>query len=112
MPMSVWGLNNLYRSINPGEVRIGIAAGKTLGLQKDTVIHFTPPPVRTLEDMSAEETIELAISGMHCASCVGRVESALAAVPGVAQASVNLATERASVRYDPGLASVENWSLR
>jgi len=50
---------------------------------------------------------ELAIEGMHCASCVGRVERALAAVPGVVEASVNLATERARVRTagpaDPAL---------
>jgi Cu+-exporting ATPase len=39
----------------------------------------------------------LAIEGMSCASCVGRVEKALAAVPGVTQASVNLATEVAKV---------------
>ncbi|MBA5638438.1 copper-translocating P-type ATPase [Duganella sp. LX20W] len=39
----------------------------------------------------------LAIGGMTCASCAGRVEKALAAVPGVLSASVNLATERASV---------------
>ncbi|ETP63246.1 MULTISPECIES: heavy metal translocating P-type ATPase [Burkholderia] len=49
--------------------------------------------------------VELEIGGMTCASCVGRVEKALAAVPGVAHASVNLATERASVhgagRLDP-----------
>jgi len=41
--------------------------------------------------------IELAVTGMSCASCVGRVERALAAVPGVAAARVNLATERAWV---------------
>lgn len=46
----------------------------------------------------AESTIELKITGMTCASCVGRVEKALRAVPGVLEASVNLATERASVR--------------
>lgn len=40
---------------------------------------------------------ELAIEGMTCASCVGRVEAALRTVPGVAIANVNLATERASV---------------
>ena len=39
----------------------------------------------------------LAIEGMSCASCVGRVEKALAAVPGVTAASVNLATEMARV---------------
>lgn len=43
------------------------------------------------------ETTELAVDGMSCASCVGRVEAALKAVPGVADAVVNLATERVSV---------------
>ncbi len=47
-------------------------------------------------------SVELAVEGMTCASCVGRVERALKAVPGVSEAVVNLATERASVR---GLAS-------
>ncbi|SIT65714.1 Au+-exporting ATPase [Ectothiorhodosinus mongolicus] len=42
-------------------------------------------------------THALTIEGMHCASCVGRVERALQAVPGVVQAHVNLATERATV---------------
>ena len=40
----------------------------------------------------------LAIEGMHCGSCVGHVERALRAVPGVIEANVNLATERATVR--------------
>lgn len=42
--------------------------------------------------------VELSVQGMTCASCVGRVERALKAVPGVTEASVNLATERATVR--------------
>ena len=42
--------------------------------------------------------IELAVEGMTCASCVGRVERALKAVPGVTQAVVNLATERATIQ--------------
>jgi Cu+-exporting ATPase len=51
------------------------------------------------------ETIELGVGGMTCASCVSHVEKALKAVPGVLEASVNLATERASVRalVGPGL---------
>ncbi len=48
---------------------------------------------------------ELAIEGMTCASCVGRVEKALKAIPSVTEATVNLATERATVR---GLAAVED----
>jgi Cu+-exporting ATPase len=52
-----------------------------------------------------EREIELAVEGMHCASCVARVESGLAAVPGVTAASVNLASETALVRAFPGTAS-------
>ncbi len=44
--------------------------------------------------------IELDVDGMSCASCVGRVEAVLKAVPGVANATVNFATERASVHGD------------
>ncbi|GGB92533.1 copper-translocating P-type ATPase [Marinobacterium zhoushanense] len=47
-------------------------------------------------------TTELSIEGMSCASCVGRVERALRAIPGVIEANVNLATERASVRGNAG----------
>jgi Cu+-exporting ATPase len=42
-------------------------------------------------------SLELDIQGMTCASCVGRVEKALSKVPGVSEALVNLATERASI---------------
>jgi Cu+-exporting ATPase len=45
----------------------------------------------------AEETAELGIEGMTCASCVGRVERALRNVPGVTGAEVSLATETARV---------------
>ena len=46
--------------------------------------------------------LELQVADMTCASCVGRVERALAAVPGVVSAQVNLATETASLRYLEG----------
>ena len=48
--------------------------------------------------MSIERTYDLAIEGMSCAACVGRVEKALEKVPGVDRAAVNLATEQARVR--------------
>jgi len=48
--------------------------------------------------MKTNDIALLRIEGMSCASCVGRVEKALRAVPGVAEASVNLVTEKASVR--------------
>ena len=46
----------------------------------------------------------LTIGGMTCAACVSHVEGALQTVPGVIEASVNLATERATVEYMPGTA--------
>lgn len=46
------------------------------------------------------KTLQLDISGMSCASCVGRVEQALLKIPGVSSASVNLATEQAQVVTD------------
>ena len=48
---------------------------------------------------------DLTVTGMTCASCVARIERKLSKVPGVAEASVNLATERASVTYDPAVTS-------
>ena len=49
------------------------------------------------------ETRELAVSGMTCATCAGRIEKALAAVPGVTRAEVNLASDKATVE---GLSGV------
>ncbi|AWI60851.1 heavy metal translocating P-type ATPase [Sinorhizobium fredii] len=54
---------------------------------------------------AVEDTIELGIAEMNCASCVGRVEKALKAVPGVIEANVNLASEKASIRLVKGLTS-------
>ncbi len=45
-----------------------------------------------------QKVVNLKVEGMSCASCVGRVEKALSQVEGVAEASVNLATEKAQVR--------------
>jgi Cu+-exporting ATPase len=52
------------------------------------------------------ESIILPIGGMTCASCVTTVEGALSSVPGVIQANVNLATERATITYIPGVAGL------
>jgi Cu+-exporting ATPase len=54
--------------------------------------------------MSNPLSHDVRIGGMSCAACVGRVEKALAAVPGVRSASVNLATETARVETEAPLA--------
>jgi Cu+-exporting ATPase len=51
---------------------------------------------------------QLALSGMHCASCALLVERSLRKVPGVQQANVNFAAEKASVVYDSGIANTES----
>ncbi len=51
---------------------------------------------------AATDTLDLGVGGMTCASCVGRVERALKRVPGVHEATVNLATESARVVFTPG----------
>jgi cation transport ATPase len=56
----------------------------------------------------AEQQLELPITGMTCASCGNRVQKALTKVPGVMDASVNLATEHAIARQvgiDPSTSS-------
>ncbi|WP_281968158.1 heavy metal translocating P-type ATPase [Roseovarius nanhaiticus] len=55
-----------------------------------------------------QQSVRLTIANMSCGSCVGRVERALAAVPGVIGASVNLATETAIVTYAEGALAVSD----
>jgi Cu+-exporting ATPase len=63
---------------------------------------------RQMEEQTARGvSIDIPIRGMHCASCAGRIEKGLQAVPGVEQASVNFAAERAAVRFDPSRASID-----
>lgn len=75
-------------------------------------VHFDPARIAPTELGGAitragydvpHETQELAVFGMTCATCAGRVEKALSVVPGVTRAEVNLATEKASVE---GMAGV------
>ncbi len=48
------------------------------------------------------------IKGMHCATCTGAVKDALLGLEGVSGASVNLATERATVVYDPAVTDIQS----
>jgi len=56
--------------------------------------------------------IDLKVEGMTCASCVARVEKALKKVPGVEEASVNLATETATLRADPSIMQAAIGAVR
>ncbi|MEX3527356.1 MAG: heavy metal translocating P-type ATPase [Burkholderia sp.] len=80
--------------------------------------HGAEPAAAEAAPAPASASIELDIAGMTCASCSNRVEKALAQVPGVSRASVNLATERANVSAEASvsaaqlIAAVENAGYR
>ena len=67
--------------------------------------------VRAVQETGYEiptETGILSIGGMTCASCAAHVEKALNKVPGVVEASVNLATEKATVTFVPGTVELSD----
>ena len=76
--------------------RVDLQAGETTAQQVVAAIEkagFGVPP----------QTLDVGIEGMTCAACAARIEKVLNRLPGV-EAAVNLASERARVRYVPGVA--------
>jgi len=68
--------------------------------------------VGTVKDLGYEaglEKVTLPVHGMSCASCVKKVEGALNGLDGVVKASVNFATERATIQYIPGTISLDDF---
>jgi len=93
----------------------GISDVKVNFASEKATVTFDPSRVHlgdligTVKDLgygAGMEKITLPIHGMSCASCVKRVESALGGLEGVIKASVNFATEKASVQYVPGTVSL------
>jgi Cu+-exporting ATPase len=89
-------------------------AGVNFATERASVI-FDPAMLQTRDLVKQVEDagygvvtahVELPVTGMTCANCVATVERTLNRLPGVIEASVNFATERASVDYIPGVASV------
>jgi Cu+-exporting ATPase len=96
----------------------GIVDAKVnLATEKGTIT-FDPSRVQlgdfvaAIKDLGYEagmEKLVLPIQGMSCASCVKKVENALNGLEGVVRATVNFATERASVQYIPGAVSLKDF---
>ncbi len=96
----------------------GISDAKVNFATEKATITFDPSRVHmgdfvsTINDLGYEagmEKVTLPIHGMSCASCVKKVEGALNGLEGVVRASVNFATERATVQYIPGAVSMEDF---
>ena len=64
------------------------------------------PVSSTSESETRLQKTTITIGGMNCAACVRRVENTLKKVPGVLEASVNLASGRAVVEHSPGTADI------
>ena len=102
-------LENSLEDTGASEISVDLA-GKRVDLEwpSDRAI---PDLVRHLDQagfpVQRQERV-IGIEGMHCASCVSRVEAALDSLPGVTSASVNLATAEARVEYVDGAVSTSD----
>ncbi|MDW4498827.1 heavy metal translocating P-type ATPase [Sulfitobacter sp. D35] len=91
------GAQDAHVNLATGTARVaGVAAPEVAAALADAGY-----PART-------EQIDFRIQGMSCASCVGRVQRAFSDVPGVIEAQVNLATDRARVRVLAGAVAAED----
>ena len=89
-------LTSLDRALHPS-VRPTETVGPTAGADK---------PVAATDARTQREYRLLDVDGMHCASCITRVEAALLGIPGVVEAHANLATNQASIVADrPSVAT-------
>lgn len=61
-----------------------------------------------VQSNAVDENVTLSITGMTCAACANRIEKNISKVPGVQKVNVNLATEKASVMYNPTEATVDD----
>ncbi|HRH82494.1 MAG TPA: heavy metal translocating P-type ATPase [Thiobacillaceae bacterium] len=92
----------------------GVSAGVNLAAEK-AVVEFDPAATDAAAIVAQvgktgfsvpSQTLDLTLTGMTCAACSSRIETVLNKLPGV-EARVNLATEKARVRFTPGLVSPE-----
>lgn len=87
--------------------KTNIEALKTVVVKTGYVLAPTVEKLPPLEKANPKsgEVFKMGITGMTCASCSGRVETALQAADGVSDATVNLAIEQATVRFDPAITT-------
>ncbi len=90
-----------------------LVGGQAPGPQPTRIPKTGQAPPRTAEPITTPHasrltphaTLTIPIEGMSCASCVARIEQGLAGAGGVVRASVNLATEKATIEYSPGITT-------
>jgi Cu+-exporting ATPase len=91
------GVGAVAVNLADGSAQMDIAEGVDFA-HVATALEGTGYPLRT-------QSAKLTLTSMSCASCVGRVDRALSALPGVLDVNVNLASESATVSYAEGTLS-------
>ncbi|MCG2795928.1 MAG: heavy metal translocating P-type ATPase [Actinomycetia bacterium] len=101
--VSAW---NILRAVTRDEVHLEVPPAESADAKAG---ELEPPGVKRdgSPGQSAEKRVGLSLSGMHCTSCASIVERSLNKVPGVEQASVNFAAEKAYVTFDEGEVGVD-----
>lgn len=66
----------------------------------------------TIEKSTASKEASIGITGMTCAACATRIEKGLNKMEGVEQATVNLALEKSSIKYDSSKLSEEDFEKK
>lgn len=86
------------------DVRVNLASETAL-VETDTDLGLLVDALKAAGYPARVSQLDAGVEGLTCAGCVGRAQRALAAVPGVLEAEVNLATERARIRFVEGQVS-------
>jgi Cu+-exporting ATPase len=118
LPVSGMSCASCVVRIEKGLIRTqGVTEAKVNFAAEKATIEYDPAEVRPSDlarkikelgyETKTHKTI-LPILGMSCASCVDRVQAALNKVPGVIEATVNFATEKAAVEYITGLVKIKD----
>ncbi|MDA8228051.1 MAG: heavy metal translocating P-type ATPase [Desulfitobacterium hafniense] len=92
------------------DVKVNLMSGKA-AINFDPEKVSVPEMIKVIADLGYEavtEELSIKITGMSCAACVNKVEKAIKALSGVADAVVNLATESAIVKYYPGAVNPDD----
>lgn len=105
---TISGLEGVHRAnVNLTTERMGVSWDPEK-LSPDDIMQAVQEAGYQAEVPTEKDRVELTVKGMTCAACSSRVEKALSKVQGVHQASVNLASEKAHVSFDPNQAGVQD----
>ena len=94
----------------------GVCQAQVNFATEKATVHYDPAAltaekiIQEVQEIGYEvpaQRLTMPISGMRCASCAATIERALHTVPGVIEAQVNVATERATIAYIPALVAVD-----